>query len=99
MVRNPVLRRLLLDCQWHYLAFGSIGGIGDAGDIIRHGSPLVLLWLFGVITIPLGLWLWYGLGPQFGIGGEVDRGVTHAVVAILLTSVILEVLLSPSTVG
>lgn len=40
-----------------YLAFGSFGHIGDAGDVLRHGAPLLLLWSFGVTTIPLGFWL------------------------------------------
>ena len=55
-----------------YLSVGSFGGIGDAGDIIRHGSPIWTLWLFGLATAPAGLWLWHGLGPKFGLGPNAE---------------------------
>jgi hypothetical protein len=45
-----------------YLAFGSIGGVGDAGDLLRHGAAAWQLWLFGAVCVPAGLWLWHGLG-------------------------------------
>lgn len=85
-----------------YIAVGSIGHIGDAGDLLHHGSPDYLLWIFGAITIPLGLWLWNGLGPHFGIGpnaDEPDRRVYYVVTALLLFVVILELLLSARDVG
>ncbi len=45
-----------------YIGFGSLAHIGDCGEMLRHGSPILLLWLFGTVTIPLGLWLWHCLG-------------------------------------
>jgi len=51
-----------------YIAGGSFDGAGDCGEMLRHGSPLWLLWLFGAITIPAGLALWHRLGPHFGLG-------------------------------
>lgn len=50
-----------------YLAVGSSDGIGDAGDLLKHGCPAPMLWGFGAILIPLGFALWNGLGPAFGI--------------------------------
>ncbi len=61
-----------------YLGAGSFGGVGDAGDLLRHGAARWELWLFGVPVSILGLWLWNGLGPQFGFGpanGQVDLRV------------------------
>ena len=47
-----------------YLGIGSFNRIGDAGDLLRLGSPNWLLWLFGVTTVPAGFWLWHGMGPR-----------------------------------
>ena len=74
-----------------YLAVGSFNGVGDAGDLMRIGSPRWLLILFGLPACGLGLYLWNGLGPSFGLGvanGQVDRraalGVTFALVILVL---------------
>jgi hypothetical protein len=71
-----------------YIAGGSFGRIGDCGEMLRHGSALWQLWLFGAVTVPAGLWLWHRQGPQFGLGpakGRVNSGVAYAsLVACLL---------------
>jgi hypothetical protein len=80
-----------------YIGVGSFGRIGDAGDMLRHGSPLASLWLFGAVAFPLGLYLWTGLGPHFGLGtsaGKVDHRAAYASCVLLLSTVILEVALS-----
>lgn len=80
-----------------YLGVGSFDGVGDAGDLLRHGSPAWSLWLFGAITVPLGFYLWNGLGPNFGFGpaqGKVDRGAVCASCGLLVLVVVLEVLFS-----
>jgi hypothetical protein len=51
-----------------YIAGGSFGGVGDCGEMLRHGSPIWLLWLFGAACAPAGLALWHRLGPSFGLG-------------------------------
>jgi hypothetical protein len=74
-----------------YIAFGSFDRVGDCGEMLRHGSPLWSLWLFGAVTMPAGLWLWHRQGPHFGLGvakGQVNPGVAYAslvVCAVLLT--------------
>ena len=72
-----------------YLSVGSFGAIGDAGDIVRHGSPIWMLWLFGLATAPAGLWLWNGLGPKFGLGPKAEdvsgRLVLGCLAALLAT--------------
>jgi Peptidase M50B-like len=70
-----------------YLGLGSFDRIGDCGDLIRHGTPIWVLWLYGAATAPIGLWLWHRQGPHFGIGsnrGEVDRGAMWAAVVACL---------------
>jgi hypothetical protein len=81
-----------------YIGVGSFDAIGDAGDMFHYGSPAWLLWLFGVATTPLGLFLWHGLGQKFGIGKnaeEVDRGTACICVMLLIVVVTLELALSP----
>lgn len=50
-----------------YIACGSFDRIGDCGEMLRHGSSMWHLWLFGLVTVPAGFRLWHGLGPQFGL--------------------------------
>jgi hypothetical protein len=51
-----------------YLAVGSFGNVGDAGDLLRHGAPIWQLWIFGALCVPAGFLLWHRLGPHFGLG-------------------------------
>jgi hypothetical protein len=67
----------------------------DPGDLMRAGSPQWPLVLFGVITFPMGFFLWNGLGPHFGLGkGErtVDRSAAIATFACLLVLIVIELL-------
>jgi hypothetical protein len=64
-----------------YIGAGSFNHAGDAGEMLKHGAARWHLWLFAVLTVPTGLWLWNGLGPHFGLGktaGTVDRRVAYA---------------------
>ena len=79
-----------------YLAAGSWAAVGDAGDLIRHGSPQWLLVAVGLPACGLGFYLWHGLGPSFGLGaarGQVDRraacGVTFALGALVLVELLV----------
>jgi hypothetical protein len=61
-----------------YIAGGSFDAIGDCGEMLRHGSPLWTLWLFGAMTVPPGLALWHRQGPHFGLG-PAPRAIRPAV--------------------
>ncbi len=81
-----------------YLAVGSLSGVGDAGDLLRHGAARWQLLLFGLPTSLLGLWLWNGLGPQFGLGPnrqQIETPMVITLTAALSLLVVLELLLSP----
>jgi hypothetical protein len=71
-----------------YIGFGSFDGVGDCGQMLRHGSLIWHLWLFGAATMPCGLWLWHGQGRNFGLGTagrRVSWGATiTAVIAALV---------------
>lgn len=81
-----------------YIGAGSLGHVGDAGDLIRYGSPIWPLWLFAAATLPLGLYLWNGLGPSFGLKqaqGAVDRNAAYVSFGLFLLLVAIEVAFSP----
>jgi hypothetical protein len=70
-----------------YIAGGSFDGVGDCGEMLRHGSPIWTLWLFGMATAPGGLWLWHRQGTHFGLGaarGKVDGRVAVATFAFCI---------------
>jgi hypothetical protein len=56
-----------------YIGLGSFGGVGDCGVMLRHGSQPWQLWLFGLVTAPLGIWLWHRQGKYFGLGPDGNR--------------------------
>jgi hypothetical protein len=70
-----------------YLAVGSFAHVGDAGELLRLGSSLWLLWAFGLVAVPPGLWLWHRQGHHFGLGsaaGRVRPGVAYACLVAFL---------------
>jgi hypothetical protein len=75
-----------------YLGAGSFDRVGDCGEMLRHGSELWQLWLFGLITMPAGLWLWHRQGPHFGLGPARGRVSTGAAYGSLVGCVLLLVL-------
>ena len=82
-----------------YIGMGSFDRVGDADDMLRHGTPIWALWLFGLIVAPLGLVLWNGLGPKFGWGRNaepVSWTVALGCTALLLATLVVELLLSPT---
>jgi len=68
-----------------YIAFGPAEGATDTGVMMQHGSPRWLMLVFGILTAPLGLYLWHRQGKYFGLG-EADGKVSRraAVVSVLL---------------
>lgn len=72
-----------------YISLGSLGAIGDCGEMLRRGSALWQLWLFGIVTTPAGFWLWHGQGKHFGLGQTPEPispqiAYAAAAVAVLL---------------
>lgn len=56
-----------------YVGLGVIEGIGDAGELLRRGSPAWTLFVFGVLSVSAGLWLWHLASPRLGFAFG-DRG-------------------------
>jgi len=71
-----------------YIGAGSYDRVGDCGEMLRHGSPIWSLWLFGLLTVPAGFALWHGQAKHFGLGqhGELpSRTVVALSIATCLT--------------
>ena len=81
-----------------YLFVGSFERIGDCGVMLQHGSPLWSLLGFGVITIPLGFYLWHRLGSIkqfFADPSVVDPVIVYALLGVLVVLLALEFGISP----
>lgn len=71
-----------------YIGVGSFDRVGDCGEMVRHGSEPWQLWAFGAAAAPVGVWLWHGQGPHFGLGTAgrpVGRGVAGGTLVVFLT--------------
>jgi hypothetical protein len=75
-----------------YIGVGSFDRVGDCGVMLRHGSEPWQLWLFGLATAPLGLWLWHRQGPHFGLKpakGRVSPGLAYGTLAVCMALLVL----------
>lgn len=62
----------------------------DPWVMTSNGSPIWLLALFGLLTAPLGLWLWHRQGPCLGLGAAKGQvSVRAAVVSAALLLVLV----------
>ena len=76
----------------------SFGRGGDGGTLIHNGALQWELLLFGIITTPVGFWLWHGLGSHFGLGvahGRVSRGAVAVSICLLVITVVTELVFYP----
>lgn len=81
-----------------YIGIGSFENIGDAGDMIKNGSPTWLLWLFGIITVPIGFLIWHRLSPKFGLSesnGRVDEWAAYVSLGLFIVLFLATFLVSP----
>ena len=69
-----------------YVGVGSLGRIGDAGDMLKDGSPLWSLLAFGLVLAAAGLAQWHALGPGLGIR---NVGKAQALWAAMLGALLL----------
>ena len=67
-----------------YLGVGSFFEIGDCGEMIRHGASMWQLWAFGLVTVPIGFWLWNGQGRYFGMGAHAAPVNRHTAIAMAI---------------
>ncbi len=80
-----------------YISVGAFEKLADAGDMLRYGSPVWFLILFGGLTVPMGFVMWNGLGRHFGLGdagGDVSKTAARVSLILFLIILISELVLS-----
>jgi len=74
-----------------YLGVGSFGGVGDAGEMLRSGTPRWAMLAFGGVALALGLALWHRLGSITRFLSDpslVTPRMTYAALAACATAVL-----------
>ena len=82
-----------------YLGIGVFDRIGDAGEILKAGSPPSMLIAFGLIAFFAGLTIWHRLGSPLAILHNrtvYDSWLVNGLVATLILVIVVECLLSPT---
>lgn len=80
-----------------YIGIGSFDQVGDCGEMLRTGSPIWILWVFGAAATVLGLCVWHRLGSLrsfFKRDAEVSPSLAIATCGALVLLLIAECLLS-----
>jgi peptidase M50B-like protein len=80
-----------------YIGIGSFQRIGDCNELLRDGSPMWTLCLFGAIATVLGLWLWKSTPSFFDAeqeGSQVLRSAMVTTVALIVVA-FLEIVVRP----
>jgi hypothetical protein len=71
-----------------YIGIGWLLADGaDPSVMTENGSPVWVLVAFGLLTVPVGLYLWHRQGPHFGLGeakGNVSPRAALTSVALFL---------------
>ncbi len=78
-----------------YLGVGSFEGIGDAGELLRLGMSVPMLWGFGLLAVSAGLLVWHRTGPDFGFGHHakaIDPAAPGLTAMLLVIIVAMELL-------
>ena len=81
-----------------YISIGSIDQVGDCGVMLKHGSPIWALIVFGALTIPVGFYLWHSLGSAREFLADpslVDEKTTWTIFAAAVLLIAVEFIFSP----
>lgn len=81
-----------------YIGVGSFDGVGDAGEMLRCGTPFWVILMFGGLAVTCGLWLWHRLGSLMDFLGDPNAvAKSHAWSLAIIVAVVIfaECLLSP----
>lgn len=80
-----------------YISVGSFDRVGDCGEMLRTGTPLWGMLVFGAVTIVWGMSLWHSLGSvkQFlGDSSLVTPRMTYWLCGVLCLTIVVQCVLS-----
>jgi hypothetical protein len=77
-----------------YIGVGALDPVGDARELLRLGAAAWQLALFGLVAVPLGLFLWHGQGMHFR-RENVAPAAAASIAGVLVVVLVTELLLSP----
>jgi hypothetical protein len=77
-----------------YIGVGAYDPVGDARELLRLGAAEWQLALFGLVCVPLGLFLWHGQGKHFR-RENVTPAAAMSVAAVLVIILATELILGP----
>jgi hypothetical protein len=75
-----------------YIGIGALRAVGDAEELVAHGSARWQLATFGLLAVSSGFWIWHRVSPRLGFGGTpAEISAKHAyltfAVAVTITAV------------
>ena len=74
-----------------YIGLGSFAQVGDCGEMLRTGTPLWVMIVFGMLTVPAGFFLWHRLGSLknfFDRPALVTPAMAYGLAAALIVAVV-----------
>ncbi len=72
-----------------YLGIGAFSRVGDAGEMLRLGTPIWVLIVFGVLATGLGLWFWHRASFRLGFGSAPAAAIPWIHVAYAVAAGVL----------
>jgi hypothetical protein len=85
-----------------YISFGSFAKIGDCGEMLRTGSPLWAMLMFGASCMAGGIYLWHGMGSLANFWRRpelVTPKMAYTACGILLVAIVTTTTLSTTTLS
>ncbi len=75
-----------------YLGLAVVDPVGDAAELLKLETPVWLLGMYGVVTVPIGFYLWNGQATEFGFGKNPQSINSKITTGLFILTVVIMVL-------
>lgn len=72
-----------------YLIGGGLTQGADPGEMLKLGTPVLVILTLGLIGIVSGMWLWHGEGKHFGFGAVPQPPSDEQVKTLVISAVVV----------